>query len=49
MLEGHVLRIVAGSIVGVIGVGYIALEYVPSIEPPPNMREADQAWGSEQV
>ena len=49
MLEGHVLRIIAGSIVGIIGLGYIALEFVPSIEPPPNMREADPAWGSEQV
>ncbi|KAL1954373.1 hypothetical protein VTO42DRAFT_1239 [Malbranchea cinnamomea] len=49
MLEGHVLRIIAGSIVGIIGVCYIALEYIPSIEPPPNMREAEPAWGAEQV
>ncbi|PGH26930.1 hypothetical protein AJ80_01311 [Polytolypa hystricis UAMH7299] len=49
MLEGHVLRIIAGSIVGVIGVAYVALEFIPSIEPPANMREAETAWGAEQV
>jgi len=49
ILEGKVLRIIAGSIVAAVGVAYVALEYVPSIEPPPNMRDADNAWGSEQV
>jgi hypothetical protein len=49
ILEGHVLKMIAGSIVGIIGLGYVALEFVPSIEPPPNMREADPSWGSEQV
>ncbi|EED22992.1 COPI-coated vesicle protein, putative [Talaromyces stipitatus ATCC 10500] len=49
MLHDHVLRYIAGSIVGVIGLGYIALEFVPSIEPPTNMREADPSWGAEQV
>lgn len=49
MLHDHVLRIIAGSIVGIIGLGYIALEFVPSIEPPANMREADPSWGAEQV
>ena len=48
-MEGHVLRIIAGSIVGIIGLAYVALEFVPSIEPPPNMREADTTWGAEQV
>jgi hypothetical protein len=28
----------AGSIVALIGVAYIGLEFVPSIEPPANMR-----------
>ena len=28
----------AGSIIALVGIGYIALEYVPSIEPPANMR-----------
>ncbi|GAB1319099.1 Golgi apparatus membrane protein TVP15 [Madurella fahalii] len=49
LLHDHVLRIIAGSIVGVIGVAYVALEFIPSIEPPANMREADAGWGAEQV
>jgi hypothetical protein len=28
----------AGTLVGLVGLGYVALEYVPSIEPPANMR-----------
>jgi hypothetical protein len=31
-------RIVPGTIVGLIGIGYAALEFIPSIEPPANMR-----------
>jgi hypothetical protein len=31
-------RIVPGTLVGVVGVGYVVLEYIPSIEPPANMR-----------
>jgi hypothetical protein len=38
-----------GAIVGLIGVAYVALEFIPSIEPPANMREADAGWGAEQV
>ncbi|KAL7627679.1 hypothetical protein AAE478_001873 [Parahypoxylon ruwenzoriense] len=49
LLNNGVLRIIAGSIVGVVGVAYVALEFVPSIEPPANMREADAGWGAEQV
>lgn len=49
MLHGHVLQYIAGSIVGFTGVGYLALEFIPSIEPPANMREADNTWGAEQV
>ncbi|KAJ0115364.1 copi-coated vesicle [Diaporthe amygdali] len=49
LLDGHVLRIIAGSIVGLIGVCYAVLEFIPSIEPPANMREADAGWGAEQV
>lgn len=49
MLHDHALRYVAGSIIGFIGVAYLALEFIPSIEPPANMREADQTWGAEQV
>jgi len=29
---------VVGSIVGIIGIAYMILEYIPSIEPPANMR-----------
>lgn len=49
LLHDHTLRIIAGSIVGLIGVGYVVLEFIPSIEPPANMREADAGWGNEQV
>lgn len=28
----------AGSIIALVGIGYVVLEYVPSIEPPANMR-----------
>ncbi|QPG94870.1 hypothetical protein C2857_007181 [Epichloe festucae Fl1] len=46
----EVLSNIAGAIVCIIGLGYIALEFVPSIEPPSNMRDADAAgWGAEQV
>ncbi|KAF3483113.1 COPI-coated vesicle protein [Arthroderma uncinatum] len=51
ILEHHVLRIIAGSLIGVVGLGYCVLEYVPSIEPPASMREdgGDPGWGAEQV
>ncbi|KAL4979560.1 COPI associated protein-domain-containing protein [Aspergillus desertorum] len=49
ILHGHVLQYIAGSIVGFLGIGYAVLEFIPSIEPPSNMREADQSWGAEQV
>ena len=49
MLQGHTLRIIAGSLVGFVGVGYVGLEFIPSIEPPSNMREADPGWGAEQI
>ncbi|CAK7224099.1 hypothetical protein SBRCBS47491_005433 [Sporothrix bragantina] len=49
LLHDHVLRIIAGSIIGVVGLAYCGLEFVPSIEPPANMREADAGWGAEQV
>ncbi|RAL14057.1 TVP15 family protein [Aspergillus homomorphus CBS 101889] len=49
LLHDGALRIIAGSVVGFIGLGYIALEFIPSIEPPSNMRETDQGWGAEQV
>ncbi|KAG6008345.1 hypothetical protein E4U21_004549 [Claviceps maximensis] len=46
----QVLSNIAGVIVCIIGVGYVALEFIPSIEPPSNMRDADEAgWGAEQI
>ncbi|XXG98423.1 dynein heavy chain [Hypoxylon texense] len=49
LLNDGWLRIVAGAVVGLVGVAYVVLEFVPSVEPPANMREADQGWGAEQV
>ncbi|KAF2703610.1 COPI associated, partial [Pleomassaria siparia CBS 279.74] len=45
----HFWRWLPGTIVGIIGIGYVVLEYIPSIEPPANMRDADAGWGAEQV
>jgi hypothetical protein len=49
LLNNGWMRITAGAIVAVIGIAYAALEFIPSIEPPSNMREADAGWGAEQV
>ncbi|KAK5133697.1 hypothetical protein LTR08_007451 [Meristemomyces frigidus] len=49
MMGTHWSKYVAGSLVAITGIGYIALEFVPSIEPPANMRDADAGWGAEQV
>jgi len=49
LLHDHFLRQIAGALIGIIGLVYIGLEFVPSIEPPANMREADGGWGAEQV
>ena len=49
LLDTHTVDIVFGSIIGVVGLAYMVLEFVPSIEPPQNMREADGGWGAETV
>ncbi|KAH8808965.1 golgi apparatus membrane protein tvp15-like protein [Xylogone sp. PMI_703] len=49
MLDDHIPKIIIGSAIGIVGVAYCALEFLPSIEPPENMREADAGWGAEQV
>lgn len=49
ILGSWTIQNIAGAIVGGVGVGYVVLEFVPSIEPPSNMREADAGWGAEQV
>ncbi|KAK2624430.1 hypothetical protein QTJ16_006380 [Diplocarpon rosae] len=49
LLETGIIDIIAGTLIGLVGIGYVVLEFVPSIEPPQNMREADGGWGAEQV
>ncbi|VBB84062.1 Putative Golgi apparatus membrane protein TVP15 [Podospora comata] len=49
LLHDGTLRIIMGSLIGLAGAAYVALEFIPSIEPPANMREADAGWGAEQV
>ncbi|KAJ5106889.1 hypothetical protein N7456_003564 [Penicillium angulare] len=49
LLHDLILREIAASIVGITGIAYLVLEFIPSIEPPSNMRESDQGWGAEQV
>jgi hypothetical protein len=43
------LRGALGVVTVAVGLGYCVLEFIPSIEPPANMREADGGWGAEQV
>ncbi len=40
---------VPGFIVAIVGIGYVILEYIPSIEPPENMRDVGGEWGAEQI
>lgn len=49
ILDGGLFRDILGAIIGITGVGYCALEFLPQIEPPSNMRDADAGWGAEQV
>jgi hypothetical protein len=49
MLGGLWYQYIPGSIIAIIGVAYAVLEFIPSIEPPANMRDADAGWGAEQV
>ncbi|KAL8831157.1 MAG: hypothetical protein Q9170_005417 [Blastenia crenularia] len=49
LLHKPIIWIVAGSIIGIVGVGYVILEYIPQIEPPQNMRDAGGEWGAEQI
>ncbi|KAF4974195.1 hypothetical protein FZEAL_8873 [Fusarium zealandicum] len=50
LLGGMVVSKIAGTIVGSVGIVFAILEFLPSIEPPSNMREAEDAgWGAEQV
>lgn len=49
LLHNHTILIVAGSIVGIVGIGYCVLQFLPNIEPPQNMRDAGAEWGAEQI
>ena len=49
LLHDITVVIIAGAAIGIIGVGYAVLEFIPSIEPPQNMRDANAEWGAEQI
>ncbi|TVY30184.1 Golgi apparatus membrane protein [Lachnellula hyalina] len=49
LFDEHITNDIFGSVIALVGIAYIALEFVPSIEPPQNMREADGGWGAEQI
>ncbi|KAG9236336.1 COPI associated protein [Amylocarpus encephaloides] len=49
LLGDGTLNNICGGAIGLVGVAYVVLEFIPSIEPPQNMREADGGWGAEQV
>jgi hypothetical protein len=49
ILENGTLSYIVGALVIFSGIAYAAMEFVPSIEPPANMRDADAGWGAEQV
>merc|ERR1712169_62242 len=49
LIEVGIMDKIIGTIVGAVGIAYVALEFIPSIEPPQNMREADGGRGAEQV
>ncbi|CDR45887.1 CYFA0S20e01310g1_1 [Cyberlindnera fabianii] len=36
--NGHAIKVVFGILIGLVGIGYTALEFIPSIEPPENFR-----------
>lgn len=49
ILHSGVTLIAAGSVIMIVGAAYVVLEFVPSIEPPQNMRDASGEWGAEQI
>ena len=49
LLHEPTIRIIGGAVIAIIGLGYCVLEYIPSIEPPQNMRDANGEWGAEQI
>lgn len=49
ILKGAILTYIAAGIVILVGLGYCVLEFMPQVEPPSNMRDAEAGWGAEQV
>jgi len=54
VLVGHLIMRgtfteICGFALVAIGAAYAVLEFIPSVEPPANMRDADAGWGSETV
>ncbi len=49
LLHDHWWLIAPGSIIAIIGVIYVVLEFMPQIEPPQNMKDASGEWGAEQI
>lgn len=45
----NTLGTICGFVVGIIGLIYAVLEFVPSVEAPANMRDQDSGWGAEGV
>ncbi|RKF78623.1 Golgi apparatus membrane protein tvp15 [Golovinomyces cichoracearum] len=41
LLENHVINIIFGTIIGIIGICYVILEFIPPIEAPINMKEVE--------
>ncbi|RKF71338.1 Golgi apparatus membrane protein tvp15 [Golovinomyces cichoracearum] len=41
LLENHVINIIFGTIIGIIGICYVILEFIPPIEAPVNMKEVE--------
>jgi hypothetical protein len=49
IFSSSALMYILVAVIGLIGLAYCVLEFIPSIEPPANMREAEGGWGAEQV
>lgn len=55
--HGNAIRIIFGVLVGIVGIAFTALEFIPSISPPENFRteghvladddEEDIIWGAQ--
>ncbi|TQS35184.1 hypothetical protein Golomagni_04402 [Golovinomyces magnicellulatus] len=41
LLENHVINIIFGTIIGIVGICYVILEFIPPIDAPVNMKEVE--------